>query len=198
VHRRAHRREHPLGVVARRAGFDHHRQPVGVEAGQEQAALDLGAGHGHGVFQAAQPRRADGQRRVVAVLPPHDVRAHAAQRAGDASHRAAANLRGAVEEADELLPDQQPGEQRIVVPELPQSSTSLAPASRPAAPVDDQLGRREHVDLHAQLAHHADRRAAVAAVEEVAHVRRAFGNATEHHGAVADRLVAGHGAAADE
>jgi hypothetical protein len=115
------------------------------------------------------------QRRVVAVLPPDDVRAHAAQRAGDASHGAAANLRGAVEEADELLPDQQPGEhadRRAGVAAV-EHVVRLLQAVKPRPWTISSVGVM-HVDLHAQLAHHADRRAAVAAVEEVAHMRRAF------------------------
>ena len=64
--------------------------------------------------------------------------------------------------------------------------------------MDDQFRGGDNLDLHAQLAHDAHGGAAVAAVEEVADMRRALGDAAEHDGAVRNGFVTGHRAATDE
>ncbi len=109
--RRAHGCQHALGVVTRRAGLADDRQALGIEAGQDDTALHLGAGDGHFVLHAAQRHAMHGEWGIVLVLATNNVGAHGAQRAYDAAHGPPADLVGAGEEAGEALPGQEAGQQ---------------------------------------------------------------------------------------
>ena len=54
--------QHHLGVVAGRQGLDHRGRALGPEAGDQQAGLDLGAGHGELVFDAMELSAVDAYR----------------------------------------------------------------------------------------------------------------------------------------
>ena len=84
----AERRQRPLGMVPGLRRLDHLRRTVGVQAGQQNGALHLGAGDGRLVRLAAQRRPADTQRRPAGG--GGDPCAHALQGVDDAPHRPAA------------------------------------------------------------------------------------------------------------
>jgi len=65
-------------------------------------------------------------------------------------------------------------------------------------PVDDQLVVTDLVDTNPQCAHRVHRRHRVAAAAEAAHGRLPLAERAEHHGAVRDRLVPGHGHMSDQ
>ncbi len=80
--------EHPLGVVPGGRRLHHLRLPVGLEAGEEDGGLHLGAGHGELVGDPAEPPAPDPQGRVL-PLPAGDLRPHAGEGLDDPPHGAA-------------------------------------------------------------------------------------------------------------
>ena len=180
-------------MVTGRARFAHNRQALCIEASEKHTAFDLGTRHGHIIIYTAQTRRPDANRCVVAVLTPHDIGAHAAQRINDAPHRAATNLGSAVEEAGKFLPGQQTREQtnrRARVGTVEHCIRLLQPVD--AAAMHDQFSWRQHLDLNAQVAHHLDGGATVMAVEKVAHGALTLRNAPKHDSAMANRFITRH------
>ena len=89
----AERGERPLRMVARGRRLDDARRAVGVEAGEQHRALDLGARHvgldSRSACRCRALRRVSGGRPSVGL----DPRAHARQRLDDAAHRAARQRR---------------------------------------------------------------------------------------------------------
>ena len=81
-----HAAQHPLRVVPRGGGLADDGLALGIEPGDEEAGLELGAGHRHGVINAAQVSAADGQGRSGAVSSSHDLGAHLAQGAQNTLH----------------------------------------------------------------------------------------------------------------
>jgi len=65
-------------MVAGWAGFAHNGQAIGIKTGQQNTTFDLCAGDRQGIIHATQPSRRDTKRRIIAILPPDNLRAHAA------------------------------------------------------------------------------------------------------------------------
>ncbi len=183
-------------VWSRWAWLADNGQPVGVEAGEDHATLNLGAGNRHVVLHAAQGTAVDGEGSVVAALPPDDAGAHGAQWADDTAHRTSPDLVRAGEKTGELLARQQSGEQANGCAGVAavEHIIRLLQAVE-AAPVDEQLGGALFLDIHAEATHDAHGLPAVAAVQEVGDAADAFGDGGKHDSAVADRFVAGDVAA---
>ena len=80
--RRAHRAEHPFGVIATGRRFNHGRATLRPEARQEHAGFHLGARDGTFVGDPVQRSAHDAQGRTLAF----DGRAHKAQGLGDPGH----------------------------------------------------------------------------------------------------------------
>ena len=76
-----------LGVVARRGRLGDAGRALGVQAGEQDGALDLRARHVRLVGDAVQPRAVDRQRRVA--VGRLDAGAHALERLDDPPHRPA-------------------------------------------------------------------------------------------------------------
>ena len=82
----AGRREHPLGVVARRPGRGDDRLAVGRQPGQRGRTEELRARDGEVMAHGGEPLATDDGHRRAAV-GRRDVRAGSAQERGDAFHR---------------------------------------------------------------------------------------------------------------
>ena len=78
------RRQGALRVIARRGRLGHARRPVGVEAGQQNGALHLGAGGRRTVRDRPQSRAANHERRVA--VRGVDAGAHLFERLDHATH----------------------------------------------------------------------------------------------------------------
>jgi hypothetical protein len=134
--------EHPLAVVAAGQRLDDGRRPVGEQAGEEQAGLDLGAGDREPVLDAAKLRASNLKRRQP-IVAAADVGSHLAQRLGDPVDRAPANRVVAVESPAALRLTGEPARQQ------PQQGAGIA---------DIDLGRAgaaqaEPADAHSQARH---------------------------------------------
>ena len=98
--------QHALGVIARDGRLDHGRLALRVETGEQHRGLDLRAGDGQLVADAAQAcAAADPHRRLARCR--FDARAHLAQRRRDALHRPLHQRRVADQLAVEALSGQQ-------------------------------------------------------------------------------------------
>ena len=62
-----HRPQEPFRVVAGMRWFDNRRRPACSKAGEQNRALDLGAGDTKGMMAALQPRPSDRNRRMAIV-----------------------------------------------------------------------------------------------------------------------------------
>jgi len=79
--------QHALGVVARGRGLGDRGDAFGVQAGEQDGGLHLGAGHRQRVVDAVQRSHGPYRDGRLAV-GGEDIRAHLAQRLRDALHGA--------------------------------------------------------------------------------------------------------------
>ena len=192
LHGNAERGEHPLGMVARRRRFRDAGRAFGIESGQQQCRLHLGAGHAQIVAGTAQRRAAQHADRGVAVggLEPC---AHGAQRLGDPLHGPARQRGIADQRRIKALPGQQAHRQahrRAGVAHVERGVGRLQPPQSHALQADPPGARRLDRDTHRP--HRVQRRQAVGARQEALDFGDPVGDATEHHRAVRNRLVAGY------
>ncbi len=101
--------QHPLAVITRKVRLEDRRRGIGVEPGQQQGRLDLGAGDGRAVRDALQASSLDCQGRQLATAATVNQRPHFAQRLHDSAHRTATQVLIAREHAEEVLPREQTG-----------------------------------------------------------------------------------------
>ena len=129
----AGRGQQALGVVASRSGLDHPGLPLGEQAGDQHARLDLGAGHRKLVGDAVERRAVDAKRRQAAVAALHRG-PHHPQRLGNPVDGTAPDRLVSVEvQAPAPCPASQPGRMRSKVPAFPPRS-STGPRRRRSAP----------------------------------------------------------------
>ena len=194
--RRAQRGEHPLGVVAAgpratRSRSCHWRRGRRARSRSSPARSPPGA-RGRDAVQAR--RRARRAARASPSSRPSTCAPIAPQRVDHPAHRAGpAGWRRRSAPTGTGRPPSRPAVVRIVVPELPQSSTS--PGSR--QPVGAATGDLDDVGAggrarDAEGGEHADGAAHVVAPGEAADGRRSVGQRGEQQGAVRDALVPGH------
>ncbi len=91
----------PFGVIAGRRPFNHGRDVVGLEAGEQHRALHLGARHIGRVADAAQPAAVDRQRRPSVVRG--DGGPHPGEGIDHTPHRPARERRVAPNHSSELV-----------------------------------------------------------------------------------------------
>ncbi len=111
AHLGAEMAQHAFGVVARGMRLDHRGLARGVEAGQQDGALDLRRGDRQAVFDGHHLVGADDGERHAPAVARLEARAHARQRFDDALHRPAAQRGVAGHEAGEGLAGQDAREQ---------------------------------------------------------------------------------------
>jgi len=186
-------RQHPFGVIARRAGLVHDDLALGEEAGEQDGRFDLRARDRHGVINPMQVPAPDRQRRQLAILAAEHGRAHQPQRLGHAAHRPAAQRLAAGQHAGERLarqdardePDRRAGAGAV------QHISRLAQAARAHA-VDGQPAFVVLIDLHTQRPHAAERRLAHVGVHPAVDGGVALGQRAQQQRPVADRFVTRH------
>ena len=86
MHRGAERPQRQLGVISRGGRLLDDRRALGLQAGEQHGALDLGARDLGAIADALQRGTVNGQRRLLVVRL--DARAHQLERHDDPSHRA--------------------------------------------------------------------------------------------------------------
>jgi len=178
-------------VVAGRRRLDDGRLARRVDAGEQHGGLHLRARHRQLVRQPAQGLDAlDHERRVA--FRRHDVRAHPAQRLGDAFHRARAQRLVARQLEAAGLAGDDPGEQPH---QRPGVGTVDGPRAEPtqSRAVDEELVVRDLIDAHAERTRGRDGRLGVGRAPEAAHAGLPVADRAEEHRPVRDRLVARYG-----
>ena len=178
-------------MVASRNRLDHGRAALRVEAGVQDAGLDLGARDRQLVEDALQLAALDDERRLP--VRGLDLCAHLGERLGHAIHRPPPErlVAGQLEAA--RLPREDPGQQpegraRVATVDRP---AGLAQAAQPGAFDADRV----HVVLvngHAERAHRGERRLRVSRAAEALDAHLAVADRPDENGPVRDRLVAGH------
>ena len=141
--------EGQLAVVAGADGFADGGGAGGLQAGEEDAGLDLGAGNGRGVVDGAERTAVDGERSVA--VGEREARAHRFKRFADALHGAAGE-RVVADEGEACRSAEREGRRSCAW--LSRSCRSRGDASagvtRPATPVISTESAPVSVDLCAE------------------------------------------------
>ena len=185
--------QHALGVVAGGRRLAHAGLAFGIEPGEQQARLHLGAGHGHVVGDALELLAAVDLQRRAAALGGVDPGAHQPQRVGHATHGALGQRGVADQFGIEGLARQQAGEQT-------HGGTGIAHVERPGRRLEPVHADAVHgnaplvrpFDGHAHLAKRLQGGEAVLPFQKALHFGHAFGQGAQHDRAMGDRLVARH------
>ena len=192
VQRGAEVAHQPLGVIARRFGFDHGGGARRVEAGEQHRRFDLRRRHGQAVDDRQRIVAAGHAERQAHAVARDDLRADRGERLGDTAHR----TRAQAGVAGELAGD------RVARDDTHQE----AHAGAGVAHVERRGGLGQAADADAVNAPHAviaalnfsaqgaqrpDRAHHVVALEQPGDRRLADGERAEHQRPVRDRLVAG-------
>ena len=186
-------REHALGVIAGRRGFDHPRGALRVESSQQQRRFHLRAGHGHAVFDALQRGSAMDLEWGLTTGGGIDLRAHQPQRLRHARHRAARERGVSHQSRGKRLAGQQTCEQphrraRIAQIEI----TRRRLQSVQAHAVHRHAPGRWTVDAHAHRTERSQSGEAVLTLEKTLDLGHTLGDRAQHDRAMRDGFVACH------
>ena len=189
LHGDAGGRHQLLGVGPGQPVLDHRGRPCGGQAGEQHAALHLGAGHRQPVLDARQASPTDSHRRPAPVAAALHRGAHGPQRVQHPAHRPAADRLVAVEDRPKVHPGQQAGQEAD-----PRARVAHVqrPVGWPEVPAPD--GQRTvagHPGLGTQGLHDPEGAAHVLAVAEAPDGGSSVGQGGQHQDPVGDRLVAG-------
>ena len=185
-------------MVAGRHRLDHGRLAVREESGEQDGRLHLRGGDGKLVVDRLQLGGSFDDERRVAVRRLHR-RAHPSQRLGNTLERALGERRVADELETAALAGEEPGQKAHERPRVSGVDGTLRLAQPPEAHAAH--GQRVDVvllDLRPERADRRDRRLRVARATEPRDPRLAVRDCAQEHGAMRDRLVAGHGDVPDE
>ncbi len=188
--------EGQFAMVAGAQGFAHGSCPVGLQAGQQDAGFDLGAGDGRGVVDGVEGLAFDGDGRVA--VGESEARTHFPEWFADALHGAARERRVADEGEAALLRREQAGDHahRGAGVSAVERMTGGNDAAGDA--IDFDAAVIEVPDSCAEGLHAGESRCTVGAGGEVGEARCAFGECAEHRVAMADGLVAGQAQGAED
>ena len=191
LHRIAEALEHALGVIAGRRWLGNGRLAFGIEARQQQAGFDLGAGHRHDVVHTLELAliAIDLQRRA-AFGSGVDIRAHFPQRIGHAAHGALAQGGITGQHRGEVLAGQQAGQQahgRSRVTDVDRPGRCLQTVQADAMNGYSPMVRP--FDDHTHVAERLQGRKTVLAFQKTLDLGHTFGDGAEHDRAVGDGLV---------
>ena len=182
--------QEPFGVVTAGGRLGDLGGAGGLQAGDEQGRLHLGAGHRQIESGAGQVAAPDRQRDEHPALPAVDAGAHGPQRLDHPGHGTAGQGRVAVEDAVERPAGQQPGQEAGRRPRVAavDDGFGLAQAVESRAPhAGHAVGGG--ADLHAQGGDGGAGAADVVAVGQAADAGCPVGHGREQQGPVRDRLV---------
>ena len=190
--------EHVLGVVAGGDGLVDPGAAAGVEAGEEEGGLDLGRGDLEAVLDGQGVAGALDGERQAAALAGGEAGAGLGERDGDPAHGAAAQAGVAGHDGEDRVGGQQAGEQAGGGAGIAHVEDVAGLGEGADAAAGDAPGRAVAGDVGAEGAHGGGGAEHVLALEEAVDRGLADGEAGEHQGAMADRLVAGDADAAGQ
>ena len=121
-----------LGVGPGRRRFDDGGRPIGRQAGEEYAALHLGAGHRGPILDAVEAATSDGQRCTVSTIGTVHRGSHGPERLDDPVHGPTPDRPVAVEDRYEGHPGQHPGQQPDPRPRIAHIERSFDRLKAPA------------------------------------------------------------------
>ncbi|MNV12493.1 hypothetical protein D3C71_1030990 [compost metagenome] len=182
--------QHALGVVAGRSRLGHRGLAFGVQAGQQQAGLNLGTGHRHGVGQTLKLVATTDDHWRTAFRGGFDHGAHFTQWIGHAIHRALGQRSVAGQGAVEVLRSQQAGQQthrRTGVAQVDRARCRLQAVQANAVNGHATVVRTFDHDAH--VTERLQGRQGVFALEEAFDFGNAFGQGAEHDRTVGNRFV---------
>ena len=189
VHTCAERYQGALRMIARGRRFGHRRPALGLEPGQDDGALDLGARRRRRVVDRLQVGTGDGQRRPA--VRRLDARPHAGQRVDHPRHRPLAQRAIAADRRLHPMGGEDARHQAdrgAGVAGVERAVGRLQPAE--AAALDFERVVSGLPDAGTQGAQHGEGRGAVGAGRVAGNRRDAVGERAEHGVAMRDRLVA--------
>ena len=185
------RRQHPLGVIARRVRLADGGRAVCIETRQQQRGLDLRAGDGERIVDPPQRLPAMHVQGWTTAIAALDARTHALQWFDYSRHRPRRQRRIAGQHAVECLAGEHTRQE-------PHTGAGVAAVDRAgtlqavqADALHDALGITRRLDAHAHALERTRRGTGVLAFQEAMDVRGALGQRTQHHGPMRNGLVAG-------
>ena len=189
----AEAREHPLGMVARRLGLDHHGLRGRVQPGQQHRRLDLRAGDGRCIAHRHGVRRAPDRDRQQPALTRRDLGPEQPQGIGDPPHRPPRQAGVAGERRNDRRRRHRPHDEPHPGPGIAavDHARRLGEAAD-AHPVNRPCALAQPLDLGPERLHRARGVQHVLPFQKPGDPRLAHRQRAEDQRPVAHRLVAGH------
>ena len=188
-HLHAEGRQHPFGMVARGRRFRDARLAVGIQPGQQQRRLHLGAGHRQLQVHGREPVHRLHLQRRLAVLAV-DARAHPRERIDHPPHGAARQAGIAHHPGGKALAGQNAAQEphRGARVAAVQVAGRRLQAMQPHA-MHLHLPLVRTIDAHAHCPEDLGGGQGIGAFQEAMDFRHALGQRAQHDGAVRDGLV---------
>ena len=185
-----------FAVVAGADGFADDCGALGLQAGEQNAGLDLGAGNGRGEVDGVERSAFDGDGRVA--VGEGEVRAHFAERLANALHGAAGERCIADEGEGALLRREQAGDHAHRGAGVAAIERMIGWSDAATDAVDFNAAVIELADFCAEGLHAGEGGGAVGAGGEVGEARGALSKCAEQGVAMADGFVAGQAQGAED